>query len=274
MIVFFDHEDSFAGNLVHALRARNCPIDVQLVLRDTSVSLEELDRRVSGASGVVLSPGPGEPSDYPTFYWMQSVLLRKRRGDLPTSLWNLPILGVCLGHQMLLTASGAPLRACPGTQLHGRTRWWQLSPSPSLPPAFQHISVSSQVVFYNSLEVPLVGALASPGIDDWFLVPDGEAIHPSDSAGSPFAVGDHAEGSRGLRSVVFAAHREEPWFGVQFHPESYASPCGAALLDVFAAQCHKASGAVVGISRALQAPGSARQEELCSVDCTRHYLSL
>lgn len=241
MIVFFDHEDSFSGNLVHALRALSCSVSVKTLLRNEQLSVEECDEWAAGSSGVVLSPGPGDPREYATYHWVESLMARKKRGTLSPSLQNLPVLGVCLGHQILLTAGGAPIQSCKKSQIHGRTSQWSLDASVLLPPAFRGLRASSQVVYYNSLEIPYDGARLSKGLEKWILLPEG-TTHPRAENGLNAAERQRGTDDRG--GVVFAAHSDEPWFGVQFHPESYASPCGGALLGVFASLCASREGSV------------------------------
>lgn len=234
MILFFDHEDSFSGNLVHALRARSCSVDVKTMLRNEPISIEKCDEWAASATGVVLSPGPGNPREYDTFQWVESLMIRKKKGTLCPSLHGLPLLGVCLGHQILLMAGGASIRPCRKSQVHGRTSYWSLSTSPFLPPHFRGLKASSQVVYYNSLEIPYASTTSITGWEDWYLLP--EDTHQQFNGKSDGQSARARErGKDG--AIVFAAHRDEPWFGVQFHPESYASPCGGALLDLFASLC-------------------------------------
>jgi anthranilate synthase/aminodeoxychorismate synthase-like glutamine amidotransferase len=106
VLLLLDNRDSFVFNLDQAFRALGAQTRV---VRSDRASAGELLREPW--SGVVLSPGPGRPSE-------AGCLLDfvKKCPD------ELPVLGVCLGHQALAEADGAQLAAAPEI-LHGRTSW-------------------------------------------------------------------------------------------------------------------------------------------------------
>ncbi|WP_145199638.1 aminodeoxychorismate/anthranilate synthase component II [Planctomycetes bacterium Poly30] len=108
MIVVIDNRDSFTFNLVHELQRLGAEVRV-LRGRDAGSA----DAMASGVSGVLIGPGPGEPSGAGG-----SEEIIRARCDV---LVGPPILGVCLGHQALATALGGRLRQA--TELvHGSTR--------------------------------------------------------------------------------------------------------------------------------------------------------
>lgn len=91
MIAVLDHQDSFTHNLVHLLHEIG-PVGV--------FNLNEIEKLdASTTRALVLSPGPGCPEDYPA----STALYRKVRGKLP-------VLGVCLGFQLILHAEGGQIR--------------------------------------------------------------------------------------------------------------------------------------------------------------------
>ncbi len=100
MILLVDNYDSFTYNLVHLL-----PDTEIVVLRNDDQRLLEVARK---ADGIILSPGPGKPSE---------------AGDLEKLIrlfyQTKPILGICLGHQAIGEVFGATIEATP-TIMHGK----------------------------------------------------------------------------------------------------------------------------------------------------------
>jgi len=90
-VAMIDNYDSFTYNLVQYLSELGADVDV---VRNDAVSVAELLAR--GPSGVVISPGPGEPKDAGISVEMVSACGEAR----------LPLLGVCLGHQSIGQAFG------------------------------------------------------------------------------------------------------------------------------------------------------------------------
>jgi anthranilate/para-aminobenzoate synthase component II len=193
-VLFLDHFDSFAQNLVAALRERGCPVEQKLSSQGSTDDEDFLNRVEQGAySALVLSPGPGRPDDYPL---SQKVL----------SLWpeERPVLGVCLGHQLLLTASGCTLELVAGNPVHGRSE----KVEPLFPPMWlKDNSSSDDSVFYNSWAVSAAELMKSAA--QWRVT--------------------------GVNGgwVACCEHTLRPWVGVQFHPESFASLAGKRLIDAF-----------------------------------------
>jgi anthranilate synthase component 2 len=107
-VVFVDNFDSFTFNLVDEFSRRGCEVEVW---RNTATAAHVLDRAESGdgARLIVLSPGPGRPSEAGCCV----ELVRLAAG-------RVPLLGVCLGHQALLEAFDAVVEPAE-TILHGRS---------------------------------------------------------------------------------------------------------------------------------------------------------
>lgn len=149
----------------------------------------------------IFSPGPGHPADagHRPALWAQAL-----QGRSP------PSLGVCLGHQGLCLALGTPVKQARQI-LHGkRSRIWHQGRG-----LFGGCEPSFWAVRYHSLIVDAQDLPPQLEATAWSLAPDG-------SKGELMAV----------------RHRHYPLFGLQFHPESVGSECGAQLLGNFLA-CQK-----------------------------------
>lgn len=188
-VLVVDHYDSFVYNLVQLVQRGGFDA---LVVRSDAEPAEALAAR--GPQAVILSPGPGRPEDAGCFVDLIRVL------DPGT-----PLLGVCLGHQALGVAFGAPVVRAP-EPVHGKAS------------AIQHTGSG----LFSGLPSPFeAGRYHS-------LVVDG--------AGLPEEVAVTAETADGL--VMGLAHRDLPRFGVQFHPESILTPRGPRIVENFLALAH------------------------------------
>ena len=185
-ILVVDNYDSFVHNLARYFRLLGCET---VVARNDAIAM--CDAVGGGFDAAVLSPGPGTPSHA----GICVPLLRAAPADLP-------VLGVCLGHQALAEAfGGTVVRSEEPT--HG-----EASPVhhrggglfAGLPSPFSAGRYHSLVA-----EPPLPACLR---LDAWLA--DGTAM--------------------GI------AHRERPLFGVQFHPESVLTAQGMPLLRNFLAE--------------------------------------
>ena len=103
MILLIDNYDSFSYNLYQMIGA--CDPEIQ-VIRNDEMSVEQI--RELRPEHIVLSPGPGRPED-------AGILM-----EVVREIHEIPILGVCLGHQSIAEAFGG--RVIPARQLmHGKT---------------------------------------------------------------------------------------------------------------------------------------------------------
>ncbi|VAW01438.1 Anthranilate synthase, amidotransferase component @ Para-aminobenzoate synthase, amidotransferase component [hydrothermal vent metagenome] len=187
-ILVIDNYDSFTFNLVHYLQELGAET---IVLRNDAKSVDEF--LGYALDGVLLSPGPCTPNE-------AGVCLQLIE-ELPE---DLPLLGVCLGHQAIgQVFGGNVVRA--KTIMHGKTS----TISHDGTGVFAEIPDNFVATRYHSLSV------AQEGFPDTLLAnawtPDGEIM--------------------GLR------HPERPIHGVQFHPESIASQYGHELLANFLKLC-------------------------------------
>jgi para-aminobenzoate synthetase len=184
--LLIDNYDSFTYNLFQILAEVNGVEPT--VVRNDEASWEELSRlRIDN---VVLSPGPGRPQRERDFGVCSEVIRR----------CEVPLLGVCLGHQGLGLAYGGRVVPAPEA-MHGRISAVEHSGSP----LFAGIPSRFQAVRYHSLCL------------DQQLPDELELL--------AWAPGD------GVAMAI--AHRSRPQWGVQFHPESIAAEHGRRLLENF-----------------------------------------
>lgn len=186
MILVVDNYDSFTWNLVQLLRvaARGKPVEV---VRNDQCAVEEV--LAMPLDALVLSPGPGLPRDAGTSLALVT--------QAPATL---PILGVCLGHQVIAEALGAKVVRAPRT-MHGRTSTL-LHDGRGI---FAALPQGFEVMRYHS----------------WCV----------DVATLPPALEASASAEDGV--LMAMRHRTRPLESVQFHPESFASAWGEAMLTQF-----------------------------------------
>jgi len=185
-VLLVDHEDSFVHNIEQALAAEGVRVHC---LRATASPRDAL--RVD-PDAVVLSPGPGHPSDRRLTGLARTLLRRWDR--------HRPFLGVCLGHQIIAEHYGAEVVRAP-EPVHGDvTRVTHDGEG-----LFAGVPSPTWVARYHSL-----------------------VVRP-DSVPATLEV--TARGSRGL--VMALRHHDRPVTSVQFHPESYLTPCGPLVLRNF-----------------------------------------
>jgi anthranilate synthase component 2 len=184
MLLLIDNYDSFTYNLVHFLGELGATCEVH---RNDAISVEGVLKAKPKA--IVLSPGPCTPSE--------AGICLELVGRVGCEI---PILGVCLGHQAIGQAYGgtvvrakAPMHGKLSTVRHVGTG------------LFQGLPERIEVTRYHSLIV--------------------------DRASLPRALSVTAETADGL--IMGLAHVEHPVHGVQFHPESIASEAGHELLANF-----------------------------------------
>jgi para-aminobenzoate synthetase len=182
--LLIDNYDSYTFNLFHLLGEVNGREPV--VVRNDELSWEEL--AALGADNVVISPGPGRPERARDAGVTLDAL---RRADVP-------VLGVCLGHQALAHVAGGTVVHAPEV-MHGRLSPIQHDDSP----LFAGLPQGFLAVRYHSLVVGTVPAELR--VSAWTR--DGV--------------------------VMGLEHRARPLFGVQFHPESVSTRHGRHLIENF-----------------------------------------
>lgn len=130
MILLIDNYDSFSYNLYQAVGAINPDIKV---IRNDSMTVDEIEKL--NPSHIILSPGPGKPSDAGI-----CIEVVRRLYD------KFPILGVCLGHQSICEAFGATVSYAKEL-LHGKSSIVKLEKSSIFKGLPEHIKVAR----YHSL---------------------------------------------------------------------------------------------------------------------------
>ena len=183
MFLLIDNYDSFTYNLWHYLGELGAEV---VVKRNDALSVD--DALALKPQGIVISPGPSDPDH-------AGICL-----DLVRRAGNVPLLGVCLGHQAIGQAFGGRVVRAP-VPMHGK--------------------VSS--IGHN-------GSGVFAGLPDPFVATRYHSLIV-DRAGLPPSLSVTAETADGI--IMGLAHRERPVHGVQFHPESIASQGGHDLLRNF-----------------------------------------
>jgi anthranilate synthase/aminodeoxychorismate synthase-like glutamine amidotransferase len=190
MIAVIDNYDSFTYNLVQYLGTLGAEVTVR---RNDAVTVAEL--KAMAPSGLLISPGPGEPKDA----GVSEDAIRALAGEVP-------ILGVCLGHQAIGEVFGGRVVRAPRL-MHGKT-------SPILHKGrglFAGLDNPFEATRYHSLIVEKEGLPEVLEPIAW--TPEGELM--------------------GLK------HRDHETWGVQFHPESVLTAQGLRLVENFLTLCRQ-----------------------------------
>lgn len=180
-ILVIDNYDSFTWNLVHYLEEIGAR--TQVIRNDELSSAEAL---ALNPDGIVLSPGPCTPNEAGI-----CVDVVQQAPD------DLPILGVCLGHQSIGAAEGGNIITAQEIR-HGKISQIRHENGP----LFKDLPETYDVVRYHSL-----------------------SIQPEELPDSLIADAFTADGE-----IMAVRHKSRPVFGVQFHPESILTEHGHALL--------------------------------------------
>jgi anthranilate synthase/aminodeoxychorismate synthase-like glutamine amidotransferase len=183
VILVVDNHDSFTWNLVHCLAASQVEGEVRVVESDAVTCEDVLALR---PRGVVLSPGPGRPEDA----GVSLELVGRLAG-------RVPLLGVCLGHQVICAAFGGRVVHAPRL-MHGRTS------------SLRHDGRG----LFSGLPSPLEVARYHSLIVDATSLPDVLEATAFTEQGELMAV----------------RHRRLPIESVQFHPESFLTRHGPQMI--------------------------------------------
>ena len=183
-VLVVDNHDSFVHTLVGYLRELGA--DVSMIEAD-AIDAAELEGLFPAFDAVMLSPGPGAPADAGASLDAVRLAVEKR----------MPLLGVCLGHQCIAEALGAPVSEAPEL-MHGMVSTVEHDGSA----LFAGIPSPFDVGRYHSLAVPASALPAEL----------------------------HVTARTDTGTVMALAHAELPLLGVQFHPESVLTEGGYRLL--------------------------------------------
>lgn len=183
MLLLIDNYDSFTYNLVQYFQCLNQEV---LIYEHDKIDLEHI-RRLN-PDYLVISPGPNSPDE---------------AGISMTAIsefyMDIPILGICLGHQCLAQTFGGTITSAPEI-LHGKTSEI-LHHYQGL---FRNIPNYFNATRYHSLAVDPATLPECFSIDAW--------------------AGD---------TIMAISHRQYPLFGLQFHPEALLTEHGMRLLENF-----------------------------------------
>ncbi|PCI65640.1 MAG: aminodeoxychorismate/anthranilate synthase component II [Gammaproteobacteria bacterium] len=184
-----DNFDSFTFNLVHYLEALGAVVEVK---RNNDICIAEIIKL--NPSHIVLSPGPGNPSDS----GVCTEIVKQLKGVIP-------ILGVCLGHQVIGQVFGA--KVCRASNIkHGKTS----SIIHNSKGIFKNIPQTFNATRYHSLTLDTEDLPIKITKTAWCF--------------------DNDKNNKVLMGIEIEGLN---LYGVQFHPESIASEYGETLLNEF-----------------------------------------
>ena len=185
MILLIDNYDSFSYNLYQLIGEINPDIKV---IRNDEMTVEEI--RQLKPERIILSPGPGRPEDAGVIVDVAKTLGKE-----------IPVLGVCLGHQAICEVYGATISHA-RCLMHGKQSC---------------IKINTDSLIFRGLpeEVPVARYHSLAAQRD--TMPDCLTIIGEDAYGEVMAV----------------KHRDFPVYGLQFHPESILTPDGKKMMRNF-----------------------------------------
>ena len=182
MILLIDNYDSFSFNLYQFIGTINSDIKV---IKNDELTVEEIKKL--NPSHIILSPGPGRPKD--------SGIIE----DVVKNIHDIPILGVCLGHQAICESYGLDIinskKIC-----HGKSDIVRIDNNSLL---FKGLKSEIAVARYHSL----IGSGKCDELKVTALNSDNE--------------------------IMAVEHVKYPIYGLQFHPESILTECGMDILRNF-----------------------------------------
>jgi anthranilate synthase component II len=183
-VLVIDNYDSFVYNLVQELGELGAD---PVVYRNDAIGVEAI--RAESPDAVLISPGPGRPEDG----GVSMAAIRQLAGQIP-------LLGVCLGHQCIGQVFGGEVVPAPHL-MHGKT---------------SEIHHDGQGIFAG-LPNPFVATRYHSLV-----------VRPDSVPAELMVTATSADGV-----VMGLRHRDLPVEGVQFHPESVLTASGPALLANF-----------------------------------------
>ena len=214
-LLLIDHYDSFTYNLydMFAQLTINPPTviakDAYEGWNDDDILTDLLENGVGGLDGIILSPGPGSPQEQP-------LLSKQAIRNNP----DLPILGVCLGHQLLALEYGASVDKAP-MPIHGQDHWIRQT---------NHRNSNSTSSHKSSLAATKGQSKLWTGLPATFRVVRYHSLAAYDLPSDCLTVTAKSKGDGVIQGIE---HTTNPHYGVQFHPESIGTQHGMALLENF-----------------------------------------
>lgn len=191
MILLIDNYDSFTFNLYQYLSELGSEVTT---VRNDKISLAQIEQMAP--DGIVLSPGPGRPEQ-------AGICVEVIRRFAP----EIPILGICLGHQAIGYAyGGSVVRA--KKIMHGKVS--KMKHSESM--LFKNLPQDVEVMRYHSLVI------------------DRNTV-PAEIDVLAASIDDH--------EIMAIKHKHFPVYGLQFHPESIGTNSGKHILKNFLEEIRK-----------------------------------
>jgi anthranilate synthase/aminodeoxychorismate synthase-like glutamine amidotransferase len=187
-VLVIDNFDSFVYNITQYIGELG---GTPTVYRNNEITAEEVDRL--SPDKIILSPGPGTPSDPRYFGNCLSIL--------QTVSTHVPTLGVCLGHQGIVYAFGGEIVRAQKL-MHGKTSW---------------VRHDGKGIFHT-VENPLEATRYHSLVANLFSLP--ECLKPT-----AYSLDDC--------EIMGVRHTKYPIEGVQFHPESILTGEGKKILSNF-----------------------------------------
>ena len=187
MLLILDNYDSFTYNLYHYFGELGYAAEVYRNDEITVDSIFKLEPK-----GIVISPGPCGPEKAGISVDLVKAVASHR---------NIPLLGVCLGHQAIGAAFGAKIIRSTDI-MHGKV---------------DEIHHSKEHLIFNGLQTPFEATRYHS-----------LCIDPSTLPKSLVAIAKSRD-----KTIMAIMHHELPIFGLQFHPESIKTSCGKQILNNF-----------------------------------------
>lgn len=185
--LLLDNNDSFTYNLVDLMRSfKNVKMEVVVPDRFEATDLSKYDR-------MIISPGPGKPNDFPA---IREVIRFCEKQQVP-------LLGICLGHQAISEYFGAELYRLTEV-IHGQKKKINIRNSFKL---FEGLHDQIEVGLYHSWAVKMNG------------LPNCLQV----------------AGTMDSSILMAIQHKQLPMYGIQFHPESFLTPSGKSIMANFIA---------------------------------------
>ena len=186
--LLIDNYDSFTWNLVH--RFGDIGAECHVIRNDT-ISVHDILKK--NWQGIIISPGPCDPNKAGI-----CLDLVKAIDSLSTPI---PLLGVCLGHQIIGQYFGGHITRC--TPVHGKT---------------DTITIHDNTDIFKNCDQQIIATRY-------------HSLHIADNTLNNAPIKITAYSSDCLNMAI--AHHDKPFYGVQFHPESIKTEIGFTILQNF-----------------------------------------
>lgn len=185
-ILLIDNDDSFTYNLLHLVRSSCSGGDVVDVISKDDVSSADVSR----FDRMIISPGAGTPAEAVKI----GKIVRTHEGQIP-------ILGICLGHQVIAESYGAATYNLPNP-VHG---------------VRSEIFIGDHSGLFRGMDRTIMAGRYHSWCVSSNDLPDCLKVTAVD----------------GEENIMAIAHRDYHIFGVQFHPESFMTKGGAVIMSNF-----------------------------------------